>query len=70
MKVLFENSFGKRREIGSCTSKEKAYAIIKNFLDKHKFKSYYIREWKTFDGLTCIDVGSHSEFFYLQEDDV
>ena len=50
MKVLFENSFGKRREIGSCTSKEKAYAIINNFLDKHKFKSYYILNGKRLMG--------------------
>ena len=37
MKVYFENSQGKKREIGRVDSKEKAFEIIKNFLFEHNF---------------------------------
>ena len=67
MKVYFENSQGKKREIGQVDSKEKAFEIIKDFLLEHDFTSYYTRYWEKGDYLK-IDVGSHTEFFYVSKD--
>jgi hypothetical protein len=67
MKVYFENSQGKIREIGEADSKEKAFEIIKDFLFEHNFTSYYTRYWEKSDYLK-IDVGSHTEFFYVSKD--
>lgn len=33
------------------------------------FKRYYTRIWQQDDGRTKIDVGSHTEFFILQEEE-
>lgn len=66
-RVLFINSMGKGRQIGKTESQEQAYAIISKFLDKHNFKSYYSRTWKTNDKTTVVDVGSHTEFFQIIE---
>ncbi len=67
MKVYFENSQGKKREIGQVDSKEKAFEIIKDFLFEYNFTSYYTRYWEKDDYLK-IDVGSHTEFFYVSKD--
>lgn len=67
MKVYFENSWGEIRGIGEVDSKEKAFEIIKDFLFEHNFISYYTRCWKENDYLK-IDVGSHTEFFYISKD--
>lgn len=67
MKVYFENSQGKKREIGQVDSKEKAFEIIENFLFEHNFTSYYTRYWEE-NGYLKIDVGSHTEFFYISKD--
>lgn len=45
MKVYFENSQGKKKEIGQVDSEEKAFEIIENFLSAHNFTYYYIRYW-------------------------
>ena len=66
MKLEFENSYGERRIIGNPNDIEEVWKIISDFLKDHNFKSYYSRinfgntEWE-------IDVGSHTEFFYLSE---
>lgn len=67
MKVYFENSQGKKKEIGQVDSEEKAFEIIKNFLSAHNFTYYYIRYWGE-DGYLKVDVGSHTEFFYISKD--
>ncbi len=67
MKVYFENSQGKKREIGQVDSREKAFEIIENFLFKHNFTSYYTRYWEE-NGYLKVDVGSHTEFFYISKD--
>lgn len=66
MKVYFENSWGKKREIGQASNREKAFEIIKNFLFEHNFISYYTRYWEEDDYLK-VDVGSHTEFFYISK---
>lgn len=67
MKVYFENSQGKKREIGQVNSKEKAFGVINDFLLAHNFISYYTRYWEE-NGYLKVDVGSHTEFFYISKD--
>ena len=72
MKVVFENSYGERREIGRCKKQEEAMKIINNFLNEHNYKSYYCRMWVGCDedgAYTKVDVGSWSEFFYIYTDE-
>lgn len=65
MKVIFQDSQGKERQIGSASTRKEALYIINRFLDEHNYKSYYSRMW--FEGNRIkIDVGSHIEFFYLE----
>lgn len=66
MKVYFENSLGKKREIGQADNKERAFEIIKDFLFAHNFISYYTRYWEE-NGYLKVDVGSHTEFFYISK---
>lgn len=65
--ILFENSEGKKRIIGSAGTKSGAFKLINNFLAEHNYKSYYKRTWKTGDKTTAVDVGSWTERFYIQE---
>ena len=46
---------------------ELAFKVINDFLDDHNYQSYYQRTWKRDDKTTVVDVGSHTEFFYIQE---
>ena len=66
MKVYFENSSGKKREIGQADDEKKAFEIIDNFLLAHNFTSYYTRCWEEHGDLK-VDVGSHTEFFYISK---
>ena len=65
--VMFENFKGQKRIIGTAETNDKAFKVINDFLADHKYKSYYQRTWKKDDKTTVIDVGSHTEFFYIQE---
>lgn len=70
MKVYFENSLKQMREIADITNgtSEDASKVIQDFLAEHNFKSYYQRRYnipKNGTRMTCIDVGSWSEFFYV-----
>ena len=67
MKLYFENSRGKRRVIADPLSEENAYEIIHSFCEERNFKIYYTRSWRDKDGLKVFDVGSHTEFFYLDD---
>ena len=65
MKLEFENSRYERKVIGNPNTVREALQMIDSFLKNYPyFKRYYTRintgetEW-------TIDVGSHSEFFYL-----
>lgn len=68
MTVLFENSLGEKREIGHAQNMTEVWGIIQHFVEAHHFKSYYTRYWRTDEGIK-VDVGSHTEFFYIVEDD-
>ena len=65
--ILFENSSGQLRIIGTVENEETASKVINDFLNEHNYKSYYSNCWNTDDKTTVVDVGSHTEFFYIQE---
>lgn len=65
MKLFFENSKGEQRQIAEGTLTECRQAMF-TFLEEHDFKSYYQRETTLLNGDIQIDVGSHTEFFYLK----
>ena len=65
--ILFENSKGRQRIIGTAESEKIVFKVINNFLADHNYKSYYKRTWKTDDKTTAVDVGSWTERFYIQE---
>lgn len=52
--------------IAEVETKGQAITTINKFLEEHNYKSYYKRKWNE-NGRTKIDVGSHTEFFYLEE---
>lgn len=67
MKVLFEDRYGRYREIADVKNKQEVNKAICDFLNAYNFKSYYTRNWvhETKEGKWHVmyDVGSHSEFF-------
>ena len=68
--VYFENSYGKRKELGWFFTNKQANEIITKHLQEHNYKSYYRRWW--FDERTkewWCDVGSHSEFYIIIGED-
>jgi tricorn protease-like protein len=72
MQVLFANTQGEIREIGSFDSTgltghqiyTRALKFIRDFCKDRNFHTFYTRYW-TQDGKTIVDVGSHSEFFHI-----
>jgi hypothetical protein len=64
LKLYFKNSQGKERLIVECETLEEIHEAISDFLDEHNFKCYYTRSWEQ-DGRIKIDVGSHTEFFFI-----
>ena len=76
MKLIFENSYNQERVIAEVKDEEEAIKEINKFVDEcnakrtdgKEFKIYYIRSWEH-DGRKIYDVGSHSEFFYLEYDE-
>lgn len=65
MKLLFQNSKHEERVIAEPTNREEVIKEINNFLSDHNFKSCYTRVWEE-NGRLKFDVGSWSEFFYLE----
>lgn len=65
MRLIFQNSKGKERVIAEPTNKEEVTKEINKFIDNHNFKSYYTRVWEE-NGRLKFDVGSWSEFFFLE----
>lgn len=68
--VIFSNSYGEKRKIGKpIKNKKDAIHEINDFLNDHSFKSYYFRSWFSKEtNMYVIDVGSHTEFFYVDKD--
>lgn len=77
MTLYFKDSHGKMRVVAEFDSGktdkeylEAAEQEIKKFCDERNFKIYYTRVWHTDHKgrqMTKFDVGSHSEFFYLDQ---
>ena len=67
MKLYFENSMGERRLIAEPNTELDAWNEIHKFCDERDFQIYYVRTWQNDEGLTKYDVGSHTEFFYLDD---
>lgn len=65
MKLYFQNSKYEERIIAEPINREEAIKEINKFLSNHNFKSYYTRVWEE-NGRLKFDVGSWSEFFYLE----
>ena len=66
MKLYFENSYGERRVIAAPSTEENALEIIHAFCKERNFKIYYVRTCEEPNGIKSYDVGSWSEFFYLE----
>lgn len=68
-KVEFEDNSYKRTTIGTFNTIEEANIAMKNFItqrySQHGWQSPYWRGWEVEPYVTCIDFGSHSEFFYV-----
>ena len=69
--LYFENSRGERRSIGTYdgdSGPAESWAILEmqRFCSERKFSIPYLRCWNTPEDETCYDVGSHTEFFYVQ----
>jgi len=75
MKLYFENSYGESRVIAEVKTLEEISQEIKKFIDncnknkpkEKQFKSYYTRVWSE-NGRTWYDVGSHSEYFWVDKE--
>lgn len=65
IRLIFQNSKYEERVIAEITNIEEVSKEINKFLKDHNFKSYYTRVCCENDRLK-FDVGSHSEFFYLE----
>lgn len=77
-RVWFENSNGERRVIkNTANTWAEVNQTIDEFINRcnrrkaiegtgNPFTRYYTRTWEE-DGMTKIDVGSHTEFFYWEK---
>ena len=70
MKLNFENSIGVERCIAEVSNIDEAHLQIRKFLDEHNFKSNYTRRWNPQPWHTVFDVGSHTEFFHLYDEEM
>lgn len=70
MKLLFRSSNGNERIIAEISSLDEANIEIDKFLEEHNYISYYRRLWNESDNRMVIDVGSWSEFFVLEKEEV
>lgn len=65
----FEHSNGERSLLAKNVDLKAANVVMKQFLDDHKYKSYYTRMWQKENEL-WMDIGSHTQFFVLVYKDV
>lgn len=65
--LFFLNSNGEAIFLCNVCDNKQAFLRINDFLEKHNFKSYYVRTWEE-NGELWIDVGSHTEFFILRNE--
>ena len=62
------DEFIKRCNINKTNARKRAYGANYNPIYDVPFVRYYTRTWEE-DGMTKIDVGSHTEFFYWEGKD-
>lgn len=60
--MYFQRSTGELVLLADSIEEADVGLVIKDFLQKHNYKSYYTRSWER-NGIKWYDVGSHSEFF-------
>lgn len=65
MKLIFQNSHGVERVIAHPNNEEEAMKEIYKFCGDRNFKIYYVRSLVE-NNRKVYDVGSHTEFFYLE----
>lgn len=63
----FQNNYGDLRVVGKYDTVKECHEAINKFCEERHFKSYYTRAWKVSETTTKLDVGSHTEFFYITE---
>ena len=64
--IYFRRSNGEDKFLANCSDFYTVNEVIKHFLEEHNYKSGYSRMWKSAPGVLKIDVGSHSEFFFVK----
>lgn len=72
--VYFEKSNGELISLDTVDGNEeegrrRAFAVVKQFCEDHHYKIPYTRMWNApMNGteMTCLDVGSHTEFFWVE----
>jgi spermidine/putrescine-binding protein len=70
-KLYFINCYNEKRLVKENVLIEETISAIKEYVKSlnPNYKIYYVRSWATENGNTMYDVGSHTEFFELEEDD-
>jgi hypothetical protein len=65
MKLTFRNSQGEEREIGNPETESEAMQMMKEFCEERNFTIYYYNV-RAIGNRRQYDVGSWSEFFFLE----
>ena len=70
--VYFERSNGQLVSVGVVASdsdeRSDPMQLIRHFCEQHQYQIPYMRMWNAeMNGktMTCVDVGSHTEFFWI-----
>ena len=63
--INFRNSYDEDKVIGYADNYQDVSKVIQDFLKEKNYKSYYTRTWES-DNKTWFDVGSYSEFFWVE----
>lgn len=66
MNLYFSNSKKQERLIATPATEKEALSEMKKFCEERNFEIHYYRSWAVGDRRRCYDVGSWSEFFYLE----
>ena len=68
MKVIFSNRAGIERELGKANNFKQVVDLVEAFLHEKSYKSKYKRYFPDSNKRLCIDVGSHVEFFFVEQE--
>lgn len=72
MVLVFKNNKGKRKVIGYPKGNGEAFDMMNNYCLKNNLKVKYYRmiakDWGNDNIVTTFDFGSHSEFFYMVDE--